>query len=778
MTKQAAKLLKSSFLLASLSLAPIASAADVVDVLPLTDRVLMIHFDEGYVEHHKVNRPRSDEKVVISPLDIDKATRASSFTISGPDNISVDRINRKSKGTRFAWFTDRWVNGRAVNDRPDHTKEHWIYLTLSSPLQPGQAYTISTGELAKNGSEFKFTFDDHIRSEAVHVNLLGYVPDAPEKFGYVYHWMGDAGELDLKAKADAAFHLIDAKTNARVFTGKLVFRKAADNQETLHVTDSPPHGSYLKASVYEADFSAFNTPGEYRLFVEGVGSSFPFKVDPDVIRPAYRATVRALYHNRSGIALTKPYTEFERPAPGHPKLTPGFEGKLIYSTLRSQDFGSESGTKEAILATKKGTLEDAWGWYQDAGDWDSYESHLNVPQCLLFAYMVAPKNFADNENNIPESGNGVPDILDEASWLPRFCFRLRQELIRKGWGTGGIGMRVAGDAFGTDEGTNPDGSKFGRGSWQDNDRFYAVSGEDPWSTYRYAGVAAQLAMCLDLAKVKDPDGVDWIKEARESYAWAKANTGPKDDNNELRTKRAYAAIALYSLTNEEAYLQQFEADTKNVGADASVHWEEIYPFYLAAMKNHDRSIQIVFHNANLAVDVANRRALRWAGKWDMPMLVGQQTTPWAFELAVGRVLATRARDNDRATKYQAAMYTTADYFLGTNSQNMTWITGVGPRFPTEIFHMDAWYLAINQGTAKTRYPEGFIPYSPWRKQAEFGNGPWDQHWAHRTTYPVIDQWPGNEQWFSNRCSPMGSEFTIHQNIAPAAAFFGVLAGEK
>jgi hypothetical protein len=53
-------------------------------------------------------------------------------------------------------------------------------------------------------------------------------------------------------------------------------------------------------------------------------------------------------------------------------------------------------------------------------------------------------------------------------------------------------------------------------------------------------------------------------------------------------------------------------------------------------------------------------------------------------------------------------------------------------------------------------------------------GPWDAAWPHATLYPGIDAWPGNERWFSNRCSPMASEFTIHQNIGPAAAIFGFL----
>jgi len=71
---------------------------------------------------------------------------------------------------------------------------------------------------------------------------------------------------------------------------------------------------------------------------------------------------------------------------------------------------------------------------------------------------------------------------------------------------------------------------------------------------------------------------------------------------------------------------------------------------------------------------------------------------------------------------------------------------------------------------------GIIPYGPWRKERAEGQGPWDAAWPYKTVYPPIDDWPGNERWFDNRCSPLTGEFTIHQNTAPAAALFGFLCG--
>lgn len=780
-----------------LAAASSAHAAEVVEVLPLTDRILMVHVDDGRVVHHTLGQPRTQERAMVDPLAAEAASRAEAWRVTSVDDtafgeagVTPQRVARKSKGTEFAWIVENWdqATNRAINTSPDHAKEHWIYLTLPQPMQRGKRYTLRVEtDLNLDGPrEREIAFDEKaLRSEAVHVNLLGHAPAAPEKFGYVYHWLGDAGGLDVVPLEGAAFHLIDLASGTYAFTGKLAPRKKADNPETLQVTNSPPHGNFLGADVLEADFSSFDKPGEYALMVEGVGRSWPFRIDADAYREAHRATMRALYHNRSGIALEEPYTTFTRPAPGHPKLTPGFAGKLQYTTLRFKDWGSEGGKEEELRKHFKGALDDAWGWYQDAGDWDGYETHFRVAQDLLLAYDLSPRNFRDGDNDVPESGNGIPDLLDEAAWLPRWGHRLRQELMRKGWGTGGIGGRVSPDAFGPDEATLADGTKVGRGSWQD-DRIYTVSGEDPWTTYRYAGAAAQLADALRRAGLSDPEGVDWGREASEAYAWAAKNTRDGDEDEALRVNRLYAAAALFRLTGDRAYERQAAADTADLTPTTGLYHEAVYGPYLYALTTaagpekvapdaalHDKVRPAVLHNADLALEAADRRALRWAGKWDMPMLIGQQTTPWAMELALGHALL-RESDPAKARRCLAALYTTADYFLGTNALNHTWITGVGERHPTAMFHMDAWYNG-GPGKPSKGYHEGLIPYSPWIKQKDLGQGPWDADWPNQTLHPAIDAWPGNERWFNNRCSPLAAEFTVHQNVAPAAAYYGLLA---
>lgn len=762
-----------------------APAMDLVEAMPLTERIIMVHVDEGHVVHHVKGQKRGEERVVATPLDVVAAGNVASWTITAvgdpafASGTKPQRVGRKSKGTDFAWLVEGWdpANKRAVNKSLDHAKEHWLYLVLPAAMQVGKEYAIASTVPGIGALTVRFA-PDTTRSEAVHVNLMGYFTDSPVKYAYVHQWQGDLGSLDLTWLKDKAFRLIDQTTKKAVFTGTVRFRAKADQPETGHANDTPK-ANYLAAEVWECDFSAFKTPGRYVVAVDGVGCSFPFAIGPDVYREAFTSVTRGLYHNRSGIALKKPFTDYERAAPHHPKLTPGFAGKLQYTRVRWQDWGSEGGDPKKLEAAVAGPLDDAWGWYQDAGDWDAYDSHLNVAACLLFAYECAPKNFSDKELNIPESGNGVPDILDEAAWLPRFCYRLRHELLKKQWGTGGIGLRVSGDAFGGDGDGIP--------SYEDVGRIWVVSGEDPWSTLRYAAVAAHLAWCLKLAKVADPQGVDWTKEAVESWVWATKTMTPADEaKHDPRDERMYAAATLFRLTGDAQYQQQLARDTAAWKPADQIWQAKAYGPWIhllgalpgsGSTGKADPSLverlraPVLGSIRAAAVETPSKRALRWGGNFWMPMLVGQQTTPWILEGIIG---ATLLKDSDPALAMQcrAAVVTSCDYVLGTNALNQTWVTGLGPRHPTQLFHLDAWY------NGKPTVHPGLIPYGPWKKEKDFGQGPWDQAWPHPTCYPVIDQWPGNERWFENRCAPMTSEFTVHQNNCYAAAAFGFLCAQS
>lgn len=152
---------------------------NLISVRTVRNDIVEIHLSEGHVEHHTVGHARSDEKVIIAPLDVVRAMRPDVYRVNGTAPI---RVARKSKGTDFAWFVDRWAGDHAENSRPDHVKDHWIYLTLPKPLREGQTVAISAAGVIAAPAKFTFSAKSTI-SEAVHVNLLGYARDEGADLG-------------------------------------------------------------------------------------------------------------------------------------------------------------------------------------------------------------------------------------------------------------------------------------------------------------------------------------------------------------------------------------------------------------------------------------------------------------------------------------------------------------------------------------------------------------------------------------------------------------------
>lgn len=773
-------------------------AQSVVSIRPLTDRVIVVHVDEGSITYHGNGESTAGDVVSGVPLETvvaDPFTTANFLIASTDDpNYTAPRspveLNRKSKGTDFANFCEGWgllelfqVNGCLNEGIIDHLQEHWVYLHLPVPLSAGRTYTFTafpgTG-LPNSTVSWKYA-PEVVRSEAVHVNNVGYAPTARYKAGYVYHWLGDGGGLDLSDYANASFGLRDVNSGATVFTGKLRFRSAADNADTWRGDSlETPRQNFGGAEVYEGDFSAFDLPGEYVFYVEGIGASFPFTIGCDALRPAFQTVMKGLYHNRSGIELLPEYTDFPRPAPHHPQLTPGFAGRLVYSSYSTCDAQSDDANvsdRDDYDAGVRGVLDSTWGWYQDAGDWDAYQRHLEVPAKLLFVYEHYPDNFTDGELNLPESGNGLPDLLDEARWLIRFYKRVKDETEAKGWTTGGVpGGRIFGDLWGEDLPDN-----IGHGSWQDTDRRWVVSGEDPTTTYRYAALAAHYDWLLDRDGLTDPENIDWAAEARAAFNWAETRYDPTYTchKNDVRDFRAHAAAALFRLTGSTAYDEAFRAtradETTSLTAGVS-EIEAFGPWIYAVTAVGDEALRTDILTGVAAVadyillTPAEQRGLRYGGNLLFPMLIGQGTTPYVFEGIMGEALL-RESQPQKADDYRAVLHTTADYFLGSNPLNMTWVTGLGERSPIGVFDLDSRYT----GNA---YPKsGVIPYGPWRdNEVFFNHGPFNHRWSNKTLHPVIGRWPGHERWFDNRYAPLSGEYTVNQNTTNAAALYGVLAG--
>jgi len=781
------------------------SASDITEVLPLTNKIIWIHFDDGSVTYPNT--------LSVQRLNTVSAADPSSWSLSSTDDadfLSVrnpGQVGRKSKGTEFMKTLEIWGGSSFNPTTKPWASEHDIYLVLDKTLKSGKTYKLSTGSLATNGSEWTFTYDEtQLRSEAVHVNTIGYATDAP-KYGYIYQWMGDLGGLSLSAYSSAKFQVFMEGNSTPVKEGTIRKRKSATNAETGQSNDTPDK-NFLGAEVYDCDFSDVTADGTYYLVIEGVGRSFPFKIGTDAVFEAYYNVLRGLYHQRSGIRLAPPYTaaDYIRPVNQNTKVMSddgtSFAGKLLYSDypMTSWENGDGGGTSvPAIMDSAIGKPLNVAGWYHDAGDWDQYSSHERIPILLMLTYEYSPENFCDADLNIPESGNGIPDIIDEASWLIKFNYRLRKELMAKGYSDGGVGgARICADVFTSEDGN----AESSLPSWKEN-RKTVVTKADAFMTYLYAGQASQFALILKkLGKnpAKFPvemldaveftamshDSVNWTKEAEEAFTWASKPenqpTGNTNFGSNVKIYKLYAAVNLYRITGKQTYQDAAKIilnELKNsTGLAEDERWG-VYSYLLANNQDVDKVLQtelktVAINNADSKfLNAVEKRACRWGGIYDMPMLVGQATTPMVFEAIVAYELTGNI-------KYKNAIHTTADYFLGSNPRHTTWMTGVGPRPAACGFHLDSRY---NHNWVL--YP-GFIPYGPWSMaygtptftwtmdgvSVLGGGGPWDKDWANFSQYPLMDKWPGHERWNSNIHSPMSSENTIHQNTVYGGLAYG------
>ena len=159
--------------------------------------------------------------------------------------------------------------------------------------------------------------------------------------------------------------------------------------------------------VWWADFSPLKAPGSYHLTsVSLQGRSYTFTVSPDVYRDVLRAALKTFYRQRCGQA--KP---------------PAFAGAWSDGTACHR---ADASTGPARGEPDHGRRDLAGGWH-DAGDYNKYLWYAtsNALLYLLRAWEEDPGAFPDGDLDIPESGNGLSDLLDEVKWELDFLLRMQ-----------------------------------------------------------------------------------------------------------------------------------------------------------------------------------------------------------------------------------------------------------------------------------------------------------------------------------------------------------------
>ncbi|NEP61037.1 MAG: hypothetical protein F6K31_29325 [Symploca sp. SIO2G7] len=656
--------------------------------------------------------------------------------------ITPTNVYRKSKITDMAQ-TGVW--------NFEWPMAHTLFLELPENLVVGETYQINFTGNELQDLEFVYK-PEQTRSESVHVSHLGFDPDDPVKVAFLSTWMGNGGGLSY-AK-DKPFWVINADTSEKIYRGQISLSQSTDNKDRRVRNHSD-------TDVFMMDFSLVTTPGRYQVYVEGVGTSYEFEIGEHTWRDAFYVSARGMYHQRSGIALEEPYTDYQRPRPFHPD-----DGMVIYqSTVPLMDtnggFDWQNGVNvfEALVKTRTDKIvADAWGGWMDAGDWDRRISHLEVSRSFLELVELYPEYFSAVDLNLPESDNNLPDILDEALWGLDVFRRLQTE-------AGGIpgGIESAG---------HPQSFE---GSWQES-QAVMVYGPGIWSSYIYANVAARAAYVL--AKYDQTLAQTYQESAIRAMTWANAELAKQSgkQHSVIYNEQTLAAAELYRLTGDERWHQLFLETTVFTDADAlAFHWQSHdrrHAAFVYSRTNQPTINQTVKQNAKNALiraaDIDIENIERYGFKWNMDpsVLIGWGTigAPKTQTLFQAHILT-----GDR--KYLRAGILATQFSAGANPSNMIHTTGLGYRSPNRPLIVDARVSGQSP-------PPGISVYGPMDVQDPEGyvdNWRWSLDLFAEEMTPKPWEWPTAEAYFDSYYYIPVTEFTVHQTIGPTAYAWGYLA---
>jgi endoglucanase len=235
---------------------------------------------------------------------------------------------------------------------------------------------------------------------AVRTNQVGFLPRAPKR-----------ATIAIEATSPQPWTLFDSyETPVATGTTRVIGPDAASG-EFLHT----------------ADFSRVTAPGQgYVLEVYGE-RSYPFAIGNDTYQQLKYDALHYFYHNRSGIEVAQPFAggdEWTRPA-GHIGVPPN-QGDLAVPCFSGVDNWGATWTGCSY------TLNVTKGWY-DAGDHGKYVVNGGLATWVLLNEFARSRHvvgsdrrgLGDGTLNIPENGNGVPDILDEARWELEFLLSMQ-----------------------------------------------------------------------------------------------------------------------------------------------------------------------------------------------------------------------------------------------------------------------------------------------------------------------------------------------------------------
>ena len=316
--------------------------------------------------------------------------------------------------------------------------------------------------------------------------------------------------------------------------------------------------------VWVFDFSAVTKEGRYIIRdMERRQDSYPFEIRSDIYTPVLKAAFKTFYLQRAGFEKRAPYapTGYSDRA-SHLKRNQDGEARLF---LRKQDAS---------------TMRDLRGGWFDAGDYNQYTSWTaEYITSLLNSYIENPNVWTD-DFGIPESGNGVPDILDEVKWGLDWLERMQNP--------DGSMLSI----LGRDSASPPSASR--------GPSYYGPANSS--ATVASAGAFALAAKVYGAQSRTRNVAANYDRRARRAWNWAEKYPRVTFKNNEASSnskglgagqqevgaeryakKRIIAASYLYAATGEAGFAREVERAYDRINpmrADATNGFEGDMPFAL------------------------------------------------------------------------------------------------------------------------------------------------------------------------------------------------------
>jgi len=485
-------------------------------------------------------------------------------------------------------------------------------------------------------------------SKEIRLNQLGFYPDAPKI-------------AIITASGYSDFSVTSSDKKEAVFSGKL---KASVE----------PALNGKKTSI--ADFTSFTKPGRYIITVKGLGNSFAFVIGKSVYHQLADASIKAYYYQRASTGLPEKYAGKWHRAAGHP------DNKVLI---------------HPSAATEKrpaGTIISAPGGWYDAGDYNKYIVNSGITMGTLLSLCEDFPEYIKKQNlNIPESGNKIPDVLDE------IIYNLRWMLAMQDPNDGGVYNKLTNANF--DAMVMPDAANTPR---------YVVQ-KGTAATLDFAAVTAKASRILNKYKKELPGLADsCLKASVKAWGWAQANPNMAYDQNKMNAQYTpkittggygdrnfadefiWAAAELYITTSNQTYYEavnMFPDERMPMPSWANVRLMGYY----AILDNQTE----LSGKAKSDLPMLKTRMVKLAddlikGVEDRPYqtVMGKSNRDFGWgsnSLAANQgmvLIKTYLLTKD--TKYLDYAHSNLDYLLGRNATGYSYVTGIGYKTPMHPHH--------------------------------------------------------------------------------------------